>query len=203
MEQNLLGMQEEMLPDSPELLQDPQIAGMTGTEDASPEEEKQLLQATVKLRNWLYSEAGMAAVANVFNQDSRELFEIIPEVGKLALERVHGEMPNADPSIWFGENGLIQQTPPMLFEIAEQMGVPGTDNQDQLAAATMGLYKAVGEHILEMGDEEARKEAVRFGTETLMTGEDGEMSTPEKIGGKKEGPKMNKMSADIKGLLGV
>jgi len=203
MREDMLGLQQDMLPDNPELLNDPQIDGMMGTEDASGEEEQELLKAMVDLREWMYSEAGMAAIANAFNQDRRELFEVISDVGKMALEKVHGKMPNVSPAVWFGENGLIQQAPAMLFEIAEQMGIPGTDDPDQLAAATMGLYKAVGEHILEMGDEEAKQEVLKYGAETLMTGEGGEQLTPEKVGGAAPEPKMNKMSADIKGLLGV
>ena len=188
-------------------LEDPQIQQLTGTEDASPEEEQQLGEALVTAKEFMYSEKGLAAIANVFQQDDRQLWQTIPEVGTMILEKVHGEMPGADGSIFFGENGLLQQMPVLLFEIAEQLGVPGYDDPDQLAAATMGLYKSVGEYLTERGDEDAMREAQRLGQEVLLTQDDGSMMAPVKMGEKMakiDEPQMKQVAGSVKqGLLGV
>lgn len=205
LEQNMLGMGGE----SKSILQDPQIANMAGTEEASDAEEGQLKEAMIIAQEWLYSEEGMAAAANVLQDESQELWQSIPEIGTMLLEKVHTDMPpDTDPSIYFGENGLIQQVPAMLFEVAEELGVPGSDNPDVLAAATIGLYKSVGEYLNERGDKDAREQALMLGQETLLTGDDGQMMTPEKFRGKalKESgvvPKQKGLAKNIKGLLGV
>lgn len=192
---------------SPEILEDPQLQNLSGTEEASDDEERQLALAMDKAMEWMYSEDGMAAIANMFQQDSRELWETIPEVGTMVLEKVHTDMPpDTDGSVWFGQGGMLQQMPSLLFEIAEQLQVPGYDDPDQLAAATIGLYKKVGEYLIERGDKEAAQQAMALGQETLLTGEDGEMMTPEQVakkGGGSPEPQMNPMASSIQGILGV
>lgn len=203
MQSNMLGIPGE---EGELSLEDPQLQQLQGTEEATPEEEGQLVDVMAQAMEWLYSEKGMAAVANMFNKDNRELWQTIPDIGIAILQKVHGENKDVDPAVWFGENGMIQQLPALLFEVAEEMQVPGYDDPDQLAAATMGLYKAVGEYLIERGDKDAMMEARKLGAQTLLTGEDGEMMEP--YAAKKKAinsdPEMKDLPKSVKkGLLGV
>lgn len=206
MQSNLLGVSGgPEMEDEFDLLEDPQMQNLQGTVDAEPEEEAQLAEVMDAAMEFMYSEKGMAALANMFQQDRRELWQTIPDAGMMILEKVHSDFPDADPSVWFGDGGMLQQMPALLFEIAEQLEVPGYDDPDQLAAATMGLYKSVGEYLTERGDKGAQQEALRLGRETLLTQEDGTMMTPEKYGSKtaSQDPQMKSLPKNIKGLLGV
>jgi len=177
-------------------LEDPTFAPMRGTEDASPEDEQALGEALNIIMEFAYSNEGMAAIVEIFNQDDRELYEQVPDIGAMLLQKAHTELtsrgmkPSAD--IFFGDGGLLQQVPPLLFEIAEQIGKPGAEDDDQLAAATIGLYKKAGEHVLASKDDRAIQEALSLGEEVLLQDSDGtQMSrakfTKQELGRKKKG----------------
>ena len=163
-------------------LDDPQLKQLQATEEADPEQEQALGEALIEMRDFIYSEKGMSSIVNIFNKDQRQLWESVPEAGRNILMKSHVDMQKrgeVDPAVFFGEGGLIQQLPPMLFEIAGNLGKPGADDPDQQTAALIGLYKAAGEYILEKGDEDAIKEVGKLGARTMLTGEDGEMMSPE------------------------
>ena len=164
-------------------IDDPQLQSLQATEDADPEAEAQLKEGLAIFHDYLGSEEGMAAIAQVFNQDQRPLYESVPDAGAAVVQKVHGDLQatygEVDPAVFFGEGGLLQQVPPYLFEIAAAQGKPGADDPDQQTAALIGMYKKAGEYILDKGDKEAVAEAVRLGQDTLLTQEDGSMATPE------------------------
>lgn len=158
---------------------DPQLRALQATEDADPEQEAALGKVMTETMEFMYSEKGLAKIAQIFKADDRPLYQQVPDIGAMILERVYNDNPEIDPTVWFGEGGMLQQMPQMLFEIAAQLGKPGTDDPDQMTAALIGMYKKAGEHILDKGDENAREEARSLGAEALMTQDDGQIATPE------------------------
>lgn len=208
MRKNSLNMIDPMLEEMEVGLADPSFAPLQGAEPASPEEEKALSEALASVMEYAYSEQGMAKIVQVFQQDDRQLFEVVPDVGAMLLQKAAGELAGAEgdvPStVFFGEGGLLQQVPPLLFEIAEQLGVPGAEDPDQLSAATIGLYKKAGEYILQKGDEQAREEAISMGKEAVLANEDGSVQDPKKFAERAMKEDKRSLDADIKkGLLGV
>jgi hypothetical protein len=163
---------------------DPQLSLLQGSEEASPEQEQMLGEAMIGLQEFMYSEEGMAKIAQIFQQDERPLYQSVPDVAEMLLQKVHTDMSGdgeVDAAIFFGEGGLLQQLPPMLFEIAASLGKPGADDPDQRSAALIGTYKKAGEFILAKGDEDAVSEAARLGQEVLMTQDDGSLATPQQF----------------------
>lgn len=183
-------------------MDDPQLMQLQATEDASPEQEQMLGEHLASVMDYLYSEKGMAAIVNAFNQDERPLFESVPQIASMILEKEYSKMQQkgeVDSTIFFGEGGLLQQLPPLLFDIAAQIGRPGAEDPDQLSAAVIGLYKRAGEHIMESGDADAIAEAHALGAETLMTQQDGSIASPETLM-KASAPSGGKQGGGLLGL---
>lgn len=197
-------------PISPELepleegLADPSFSPLQGSEEAGPEEEQALGEALAAAMDFAYSEEGMAKIVQVFQQDDRPLFESVADIGAMLVQKALTEIPAQDKdtksAIVFGEGGLLQQVPPLLFEIAEQIGRPGAEDPDQLSAAVINLYKKAGEHVLESGDEQAKQEVQELGQEVALAGEDDPQKFAKRVAKEEE----NDLSSSIKkGLLGV
>jgi len=152
---------------------DPRLDAVRADEPADDEEEQQLGTVLVALQEWLYSEEGMANVVNMLNKGSDgELFDKIPKIVVPILEKIHKENPEFESSVYFGENGAIQQAVEMVFEIAEQEEMPGAEDGDQASASLINTFRAVGEKVLEMGDEASIAEAKRIGSQQVRTNPD-------------------------------
>jgi len=152
---------------------DPRLDAVRADEPADDEEEQQLGTVLVALQEWLYSEEGMANVVNMLNKGSDgELFDKIPKIVVPILEKIHKENPEFESSVYFGENGAIQQAVEMVFEIAEQEEMPGSEDGDQASASLINTFRAVGEKVLEMGDEASIAEAKRIGSQQVRTNPD-------------------------------
>lgn len=207
MENQFLQLEEDIDVD------DPSFRPLQGELDASPEEEEAAARAMAHIMDFLYSEEGMASVVQVMNQDSRQLYEIVPDIGAMLIQKAQSDLiaDGLEPSaeIYFAEGGLLQQVPVMLFELAEQLGKPGAEDEDQLAAATIGLYKKAGDHVLKGKDQAAIEEAVSMGQDVVLAKEDGTREDPEKFAKRARAEEEGEISekrlpaAVKKGLLGV
>lgn len=207
-------MSKSLLMDERELgeldvgMDDPQLRAMQGTEAASPEEEQALQKALGIIAEHLYSEEGMAKVMRVIDREDQELYETVPQIAEAFIKKAMQEMRRGEEeipsSIYFGEGGLLQMVPVMLFEMAEQMGRPGAEDPDQLSAAVMNMHKIAGEHILKGGEESAQREARLLGEETVLTNDEGELEDTEVFAKKVNKSGKEDLQASIKqGLLGV
>lgn len=145
-------------------------------EDASPDEEAAMGIGLHKMMEDLYSDETMPKFANVFHQDRRPLMEVIPDILQPMLLAAKNEIEEATDeeapsSVFFSEDGLMHQGVNMLFDMAQALAIPGSDDPDQFAAALMNIYKKAGEYILEKGDEDARREALELGGEMVARAE--------------------------------
>lgn len=170
---------------------DPSLDHVTADEPASKEEEELLGAGVANMMEFAFeSDDGLANIVQVLNQPGGgELWQKVPEVAvamltqsKTKLEKAHGkEIPG---SVWFGEGGMVTQSVDLLFDIATQEQIPGYDDQDQYAASLMGVYKAVGEHIIGSEDQASRIEAESLARDMALTNEDGSMQNPESYASK-------------------
>lgn len=154
------------------------------SEAASPEEEGFMGAGLDMLMSFMYSEKGMASVAQALQQDDRPLYEKLPEVAMPMLLKVRGDLEEAfdapvPSSIFFAEGGLMQSAVQMLLEVASSMGLPGADDPDQASGAVINLYKKAGEYMLESNDPESLDEVMRLGSEMAMTAADGTRTDPD------------------------
>lgn len=187
---------------------DPSFQAMQATEPATKEEEVALGRALESIMDFMYSEEGMASIVQVINADERPLYQSLPEIGKMLITKAQSDLQSQgiDPesSIYFGEGGLLQQIPLMLFDLAEQMGKPGADDEDQLAATVISMYKMAGEHIEQTKDADAQREAVELGQEVALTDDDGSVMDPAQFTKKYAKKGKNVLEESVqKGLLEI
>ncbi len=176
--------------------------------EADPEEEVALGIGLHKLMSDLYGDETLPKFANVFHKDERPLMEVIPDLlepmllsAKSTIEE-QTDQP-APSSVFFAEEGLMQQGVTMLMDLAQQLGIPGSDDPDQYSAALMGIHKKAGEHILEQGDEEAVGEALEMGGQLVARGY-GQPGLDEAQAHLQKGMKKRPLDGAVeRGLLGV
>jgi hypothetical protein len=163
-----------------------QVKPLVADEAASPEEEDAFAAGFFESQSALMSQEGTAAVVDMLRANSNEdLGLVVPKIvmpilqkAQPAVERETGGNPEMS-GVWFGEGGLLQTTVDSVFEIATRAELPGADDPDQYAAALIGTYKAVGEYLLEQGDEDAIQEARELASEMVLTQDDGTVQSPE------------------------
>jgi len=164
---------------------DPAMQHLVATEEPTEEEEKLLAGGIVDMGEWAFSDEGLSAILQVLNQpNGPELWQVVPQIATGMLQKARpaldkaagGETPGA---VWFGEGGMISSSVDIIFDIARQEEVHGANDDDQYSASMMGVYKAVGEEILNTGDEASKAEATSLANDIALTNPDGSMSTPE------------------------
>ena len=64
--------------------------------------------------------------------------------------------------VFLGENGAVQETTEMIWEVANAMNVVDVDDEEQLAASYFNAMRLLGETILEMDDPTAVASAQEF-----------------------------------------
>jgi hypothetical protein len=156
-----------------------QFQSLTPDEEASPEEEEAMSVGMHHMMDNLYSDEGLPKFANVMHQDQRELFLVISDILVPMLQAARQEIEEitdepAPASVFFSEGGLLQSGVMMLFDLAQQLQLPGAQEPDQFAAALQKTYINVGKHLQETGDEEAMQEAIALGGDLVAEGEVGE-----------------------------
>lgn len=141
---------------------------VTPDEPASREEEVALGIGLHTMMEKLADEKFIPKVANLFHQDQRPLMQVIPDLLEPMLLSVKNEVEKqtgepAPASIFFAEGALIQEGIDRLFEFAQALDIPGSDDPDMYSASLMNMHKKAGEYILESGDEGAISEALELG----------------------------------------
>jgi hypothetical protein len=181
---------------------DPAMQHMVADQEPTPEEEKLLTGGIIDMGEWAFSDQGLIAILDVLNQpNGPELWQVVPTIAAGMLQKARpaldqaagGETPGA---VWFGEGGMISSAVDIIFDIAEQEQVPGYDDPDQYQASVMGVYKAVGEEILNTGDANSIAEASSLAGDVARTRPDGSMVPQEEI------PQKPIAAAVQQGLLG-
>ena len=183
---------------------DPALQHLQADEPASEEEEELAGAGLVDMMDFAFSEQGLANIVQALEQSPDELYTSVPQVVVPMLQRAKEKVDaaaqgnTAPPSVFFGEGGLITQAVDIVFDIADQIQVPGFDDPDQYAAALMGTFKTIGESILDSGDENAIRETNELAEQMALTNPDG-TERPRDFFSKK-----NELSASVEeGLLGV
>lgn len=139
-----------------------------GTEPASEEEQAALDGVMDGIVNALHGNASQQIV-----QSLKSAPDLVTGVSMIAaplvqqadmeLQGMGQEVPD---DIWFAENGAIQQTVELVWEMAEAAGLPGSEDESQLEAAYMQTMSQIGEYLYE-NDPDSVLEA----QEALMEGE--------------------------------
>ena len=183
---------------------DPTLEHLQADQPATKQEEELLGAGVASMMEWSFSKEGLSNIVQMLGQEGGpELWQTVPQIAVLMLDRTRKEMEEAQGgkvpgAVYFGEGGLITQSIDILFDIASQERIPGAEDQDQYAAATMGVYKAVGEEIINSGDDMSRMEAESLGRDMALTNPDGTMQDPEKYADK------DPVSAGVQeGILGM
>lgn len=125
-----------------------------GTEPAT-EEENQKLEVVMD---------GIEAQIHGPNRDkivsmltsTPELWNNIANAAVTILEGAHQKLAQQkvelEPDYYFGENGIIQSTVELLFELAVAAGAPKANDSNQLDAAYMKTMTMIGEDLYETDD---------------------------------------------------
>ena len=101
-----------------------------------------------------------------FRDDIIELLSSQPELwlsvataSQSILEGANQKLAEQDadiePDMFFGENGIIQSTVEMVFELGVAAGVPNADDSNQLDAAFMKVMQEIGSELHETDDTSA------------------------------------------------
>lgn len=185
---------------------DARFEALTPDEEASPEEEAALAIGLVKIREDIFGET-LPQMANVYHQDERELYEVIADMAQAQLiaakDEIEQETDEAAPaSVFFSEGGLLEQCVDANFKLCQQLNIPGSQDPDQYAAAMMNTYKKAGEYIMEVGDEDAIKEATELGGMMVAEKEVGTTDLDEAQNILQKRLKKQKLPEEISGVLG-
>jgi hypothetical protein len=159
---------------------DPMIQPLVATDAASPLEERQLLKVVEGSGGWLFGDGFAKAIQVLKGQTSapeganRELYEpvsrVVFEVLKAQKQALEQDGTKASPSVFFSEDGAVPLVTEMVWDLAQQLDLPGSDDRDQYAASVINVMKMAGEHVLEAGDEEAIAEATNVQSQMVSAG---------------------------------
>jgi hypothetical protein len=159
---------------------DPMIQPLVATDAASPLEERQLAKVVEGSGGWLFGDGFSKAIQVLKGQTSapeganRELYEpvsrVVFEVLKAQKQSLEQSGEKAESSVFFSEDGAVPLVTEMVWDLAQQLDLPGSDDRDQYAASVINVMKMAGEHVLEAGDEEAIAEATNVQSQMVSAG---------------------------------
>lgn len=184
---------------------DPMMHHLQGDTPADPEEEQQMAQVVKGASDMVFgdnmhvvvralrggakpgSTKGMEYSPEGAPPDRMELKDTVAEISHQILKREAAKIrqsgDKARASVFFAETGATPAVVDMVWDLAQQLRLPGASSQDEYAAAMINTYKKAAEYIIAEGDEEAIEEAEELATNMAMTKEDGSMiETPEYAG---------------------
>jgi hypothetical protein len=156
---------------------DPMTHHLQGEDPANPEQEKQLAQVISGASGFVYGESMDKVIRNLKAQPelylgaSQTAFEILKKE-KASLERGGRK---ADPAVFFAETGAVPLVLDMVWDVAKQVNVPGSDDPDQYAGAMINIMRLAGIQTAERGDEAEISAAEELATTMALTKEDGTM----------------------------
>lgn len=135
-----------------------------GAEMASPEEEALLQKIMDEIEKAMHGDA---------SQNVSQVLKTIPEkaeaiartaenliMGSFSGAARNGLAPNAD--VYLAENGVVQETVELVFEMAEAMGQVNMNDDETLSAAYFLTLKGIGEIMLGAQDPEIRESAQEY-----------------------------------------
>ena len=153
-----------------------------GSEEASPEEHEYLNRVMSEVVKIVHKQSRVQVMKTMKSAEGEGLYEAVGNLSFKILEKLHrsarAEGKEIPQSVFFGENGAIQQTVEVLFEMAEAGGVKGADQQEQADAAYFQVMKLAGE--MQEGDEESVTEAQGLLADMEMAGQG--MPVPDSSG---------------------
>lgn len=132
-----------------------------GTVMASEEEQAALNQILDEIDTRLHGAASENITGII--ESSPEPFQGISQaahslvMGSYQLAAKEGLEPTMD--MYIAENGIVQQTVEMVFEVAEAMGKVSVDDDEVLSAAYMDTLRQIGETLLGSDNPEIREGA--------------------------------------------
>jgi hypothetical protein len=176
---------------------------ISADEDASPEEEAVLSQVMHELGTLMYKDGASNKIASMMeNSPGKELFAIIPELAKPMIQKGYEIANEIDPEIAatvvFGEEGVIHQVNDMMFELAQQIGHPDAEDQEQYMASLTMIYNKVGEHMQETGDKQGLEQLGQLGVDMTMQTEEGRAADRGA-----SVPQQQVLPQEIQGILGT
>jgi hypothetical protein len=156
---------------------DPAARHVLPEEPASREEEEALSKQVLPALEYIY-DTGLPKVITAMKSNP-DLYDGISQVAVQVIKKQHADATKngvpVNPSVYFGENGMMHTVVDALTEVAQQAKLPGAFDQDQYAAALINTFRLVGEHISNSGDEAAMGEAEELLMDMALTLEDGTM----------------------------
>lgn len=118
-------------------------------EPASPEEQEQydnFLSMYIKVLDGPQQERivdMLDASKNLYQGVSRAAFLTLQST-KLKYEQTRGAI---NPSVFFGEGGMISTAVDLVFQMAQAAGIAQSDDMEQYSAAQFDIMRQVGEHM--------------------------------------------------------
>ena len=135
---------------------------IVGAHQASEEDQQLLEDVMDSIERAIHGEF-RDDVVNVINS-SPDLYLGVSQLASMITARAshnldEQQIPN-DGAVFFGENGAIQETVELLWEVAEAVGHPQAEDEDQFHGAYLATLETLGEIMFE--DEESAREAQDF-----------------------------------------
>lgn len=152
---------------------DPGLDNLAASEPASEEEHAMLADTMVPALDFLYGK-GLPATVEALSAGP-QLYLTASEVAFEVVKKQHIDNPNIPSTIYFGQDGAMQQTIDAVFDIAQASEVPGSKDKDQYAASVVNLWRLAGEYIADSGDEESMAQAEELMINVAMAEEGGEV----------------------------
>lgn len=125
-----------------------------GTVEATPEEQMVVDKVTDGIEQQIHGKYRDDLVQLL--SSTPELWMNVASASHMLLEGAYGKLAeqqvNVPPDAWFGENGIIQSTVEMVFEVANAVALPGSEDDDQLNTAYMKTLTLIGEELYEEDD---------------------------------------------------
>lgn len=125
-----------------------------GTEPASAEEEQALSVVLDGIEAMIHGPAREGIIETL--NAGQELWLSIATLSQSILEGAYTKMAEQgvelEPEIWLGENGAVQTTVEMVYEIALASGAPNASDSNQLDMAYLKTVQMIGEDLFEDDD---------------------------------------------------
>jgi len=161
------------MPDMPSPLNaEEEELELVGGQELAGEEEQQLLDSVMDTIEALVNGQLKAKVDDTLNA-SPDLWQSVSQLSNGIVQRMAFQLDEQgienDGGIFFGENGVIQQTVEMLWDEAAKIDHPSVEDEEQFNAAYFATIKLVGESLEQ--DEDSAREAQDYILEVEL-GED-------------------------------
>ena len=133
-----------------------------GTREATEEEQELLNSVMDTIEQVIHGEYRDNIVETI--DSTPELWQSTSQLASMIVSRVSHKLDEQqiehDHSVFFGQNGAIQETVELLWEVADAMGHPAAEDPDQFHGAYLATLEVLGEMMFD--DEESAKEAQDF-----------------------------------------